>query len=74
VVLCVQIVTVCYAIVIKRVVVVIIIIVYFLLLLLFLWPARKKPVGARKLKKETTAVGVYSVAVNVLRKETTFPR
>jgi len=29
-----------------------------------------KPVGARKLKKETTVVGVYLVAVNVLRKET----
>jgi len=32
-----------------------------------------KPVGARKLNKEMTEVGVYSVAVNVLRKETAFP-
>ena len=32
-----------------------------------------KPVGARKLKKETPAVGVYLVAVNVLRNETAFP-
>jgi len=38
------------------------------------WPTKTKPVGARKLKKEMTAVGVYSVAVNVLTKETAFPR
>jgi len=29
-----------------------------------------QPVGTRKLQKEMTAVGAYSVAVNVLRKET----
>jgi len=41
--------------------------------LLFLGPTRTKPIGARKLKKEGSAVGIYSVAVNVLRKETAFP-
>jgi len=45
-----------------------------ILILNILGPNRTKPVGARKLKKETTAVGVYSVAVNELRKETAFPR
>jgi len=32
-----------------------------------------KLVGKVKIKQETTAVGDYSVAVNVLRKETAFP-
>jgi len=34
-----------------------------------------KPTSTKwKIKQETTAVGDYSVAVNVLRKETAFPR